>query len=108
KDDVAKLKHDVTDLQNSQARLESRVNEIDQRTLETQLSVETSLNKCIIALSDGYKMNVATFKTKNFDKIEYDSNVAMLTAKENSKSIIELRAEITALKKIMLEQQTAA
>lgn len=112
--EISGMKHTISDIQQLQAETDNRISEMDNRISamdktiadikqsqkETQLSIEYTVDKCVQALVDGYKMNAETFKTKNFEVIEHDSRVAMLTAQIMSNEINKLKSEIAKLEQV--------
>ena len=104
--DVAALRAEVTSLRNDFDALKIRVEDIgrfadkaNETSISTQISVEHTISKCLTALVDGYKMNSDVLKTKNFDAIEHDSKVAMLTAELIAKSINEYKEAMAEIKR---------
>ncbi len=89
-----KLESRLDKLESRLDKLESDVSTLTQSQLQLTAEVEDRVEKLIQGLYDGYKINAERFDKINFDSIKYNSEIALLLAKDNS-------VEIQKLKKII-------
>lgn len=70
--------------------IENRLDKLEQKQLETQTTLENTINKCIDALGEGFKLNAERLDRIDVETVKTQAELAFELAKVTNKKVDDL------------------
>lgn len=74
--------------------IENRLDKLEQKQLETQVTLENTINKCIDALGEGFSLNAERLDRFNVETIKTQAELAFALAKVTNEKVEQLTKKI--------------
>ena len=71
-------------------KIDSRLDKLEQKQLETQMTLENTINKCIDALGEGFALNAERLDRFNVETIKTQAELAFALAKVTNDKVEHL------------------
>lgn len=87
---LGNLENDVSTLKNDVSGLKQDVQTLKESNLQTQITLENTVNKCIQAMGEGFKLNAERLDGFNVESIKNQSDLAVMIAKSTNEKVDRL------------------
>lgn len=75
-------------------KMDSRLDKLEQNQLETQITLENTINKCIDALGEGFALNAERLDRFNVETIKAQAELAFALAKVTNEKVEQLTKKL--------------
>lgn len=75
-------------------KMDSRLDKLEQNQLETQMTLENTINKCIDALGEGFSLNAERLDRFNVETIKTQAELAFALAKVTNEKVEQLTKKL--------------
>lgn len=75
-------------------KIDERLDKLEQNQLETQITLENTINKCIDALGEGFSLNAERLDRFNVETIKTQAELAFALAKVTNEKVDQLTKKI--------------
>ena len=75
-------------------KMDSRLDKLEQNQLETQMTLENTINKCIDALGEGFSLNAERPDRFNVETIKTQAELAFALAKVTNEKVEQLTKKL--------------
>ena len=90
KQDMTVLKQDMTALKQDMTALKQDMTSLKQSNLQTQMTLENTVNKCIQVMGEGFELNAERLDRFNVESIKNQSDLSYMIAKATSEKVDRL------------------
>ena len=75
-------------------KMDSRLDKLEQNQLETQMTLENTINKCIDALGEGFSLSAERLDRFNVETIKTQAELAFALAKVTNEKVEQLTKKL--------------
>lgn len=75
-------------------KMDSRLDKLEKNQLETQMTLENTINKCIDTLGEGFSLNAERLDRFNVETIKTQAELAFALAKVTNEKVDQLTKKI--------------